>query len=239
MSHELTVLLVTAMSLGFLHTLFGPDHYLPFIVLARARRWSFVKTGWITFLCGIGHVLSSVVLGFIGIAVGLAVEKLEWFESTRGEIAAWLMISFGLVYLVWGLRRAWLNKPHTHAHMHADGGKHQHTHTHADEHAHVHDEAKTDWKTLTPWVLFVIFIFGPCEPLIPLLMYPAANENFFSVAIVAGTFSAVTIGTMLSVVLLGSMGLSFAPVKRLERFGHALAGAAILACGLSIQFLGL
>jgi len=39
MSHDLTVLAITAASLGFFHTLFGPDHYLPFIRMARARRW--------------------------------------------------------------------------------------------------------------------------------------------------------------------------------------------------------
>jgi hypothetical protein len=33
------VLLVTALSVGFMHTLLGPDHYVPFIVIGRARRW--------------------------------------------------------------------------------------------------------------------------------------------------------------------------------------------------------
>jgi len=28
------------------------------------------------------------------------------------------------------------------------------------------------------WALFLIFVFGPCEPLIPLIMYPAAKLNF-------------------------------------------------------------
>jgi len=33
MSNELMILLVTAASIGFFHTLLGPDHYLPFIVI--------------------------------------------------------------------------------------------------------------------------------------------------------------------------------------------------------------
>jgi len=33
-SGEITVLLATAASLGFIHTLIGPDHYLPFIVMS-------------------------------------------------------------------------------------------------------------------------------------------------------------------------------------------------------------
>ena len=69
MTPELTVLLVTAASIGFFHTLFGPDHYLPFIVMAKARKWSLTKTTWITLLCGIGHIGSSVILGMIGVAI--------------------------------------------------------------------------------------------------------------------------------------------------------------------------
>ena len=88
MSSELTVLLVTAVSIGFFHTLMGPDHYLPFVVMAVARKWSPARTGLITLICGIGHVLSSVVLGFVGVAMGLALRKLEAFEGMRGDWAA-------------------------------------------------------------------------------------------------------------------------------------------------------
>ena len=37
------------------------------------------------FGCGIGHVLSSIVIGFIGIGLGLAVGRLEIFEGARGN----------------------------------------------------------------------------------------------------------------------------------------------------------
>ena len=57
--------------------------------------------------------------------------------------------------------------------------------------------------------------------------------------LVAAVFSTVTIATMLSIVLVGSFGISFLPIKRLERYTHALAGATICLCGLAIQFLGL
>ena len=44
MSTEAVVLLGTASTIGFIHTLIGPDHYLPFIVLSKARNWSTKKT---------------------------------------------------------------------------------------------------------------------------------------------------------------------------------------------------
>jgi len=231
------ILLITAASIGFFHTLFGPDHYLPFIVMAKARKWSVVKTTWVTFLCGLGHVGSSILLGSIGVAFGIGVNKLVFIESGRGNIAAWLFIAFGLVYFIWGMRQAYRKKPHKHIHVHSDGTYHSHDHAHEDRHLHVHDHQKK--KHITPWVLFVIFVLGPCEPLIPILMYPAATNSISGMILVSIVFAVVTITTMLGIVLAGSFGLNYLPLGRLERFTHAIAGATILLSGIGIQFLGL
>jgi len=237
MSTEFNILMISAASLGFLHTLLGPDHYLPFIVMGKARRWSLWKTGWITIACGIGHIGSSVLLGLVGIALGLSVRKLELFESVRGDIAAWALIAFGLIYFVWGMNRAWQIKSHEHDHAHADGVVHIHEHSHTHEHLHVHDmQGKTN---ITPWILFTIFVFGPCEPLIPLLMYPAARESIPCVIGVTATFGITTIATMLVIVMASAWGLQIMPIKKVEKYSHALAGGTICLCGLAIQFLGL
>ncbi len=236
MSPELSTLLIAAVSIGFFHTLFGPDHYVPFVMLSWSRKWSTPKTAAVTFACGLGHIGSSIVLGLAGVALGVALERLELIESTRGTIAAWLLIAFGLAYTVWGIRRAILNKPHRHVHVHGAGDVHEHEHRHDGNHAHFHDN---EGKTVTPWVLFIIFVFGPCEPLIPLLIYPAARKSFTGVAMVSLAFGAVTIATMMAVVLLMRAGLSLKVLGKAERYTHAIAGLTILACGLMIEFLGL
>ncbi|MDA3811058.1 MAG: hypothetical protein PF518_12115 [Spirochaetaceae bacterium] len=237
MTNELTVLLIAAASIAFFHTLLGPDHYLPFIVMAKSGEWSLKKTSLITILCGLGHVLSSVVLGIVGVVLGIALFKLEALESFRGNLAAWGLIAFGFIYFIWGIRRAVRNKPHHHLHSHMNGMEHEHTHTHSTEHVHVHSEEKK--RNITPWVLFTIFLFGPCEPLIPLLMYPAAKVSISGLIIVTSTFSIITISTMLGIVLISTFGISFLPMSKIERYTHALAGFTILLSGLSIQFLGL
>lgn len=94
-------------------------------------------------------------------------------------------------------------------------------------------------KQLTFWVLFTIFVFGPCEPLIPVLMYPAAKRSLAGMVLVATVFSVVTIATMLSIVLAGLWGTNFVRLGRAERYTHALAGATVLLCGIAIEFLGL
>jgi sulfite exporter TauE/SafE len=235
---ELNALIITAASIAFFHTLFGPDHYVPFIMMSWSRKWSTTKTAMITILCGIGHVGSSVILGLIGVAMGLAVKKLEIVESVRGDFAAWLLTAFGLAYLVWGLRQAYRNKPHVHSHLHTDTCEHTHVHNHHEEHLHVHDGRK-NLPSIAPWTLFVIFVFGPCEPLIPILMYPAAQSSLFGLVVVTGVFSVITIGTMLVTVLLSRAGVDFLPLTQIQRFTHALAGGAIFLCGLAIVFIGL
>jgi len=233
MSNELIILTGTAASIGFFHTLLGPDHYLPFIFMAKARKWSMFKTTWVTIACGIGHVGSSIVLGSIGIIFGIAVGNLEIFEGIRGDIAAWAFVLFGLIYFIWGLRRAVINKPHKHRHIHKDGSIHVHEHTHINDHDHVH---KTN---ITPWILFTIFVLGPCEPLIPFLMYPAAESSTAGLVLISLVFGLITIATMLGVVLLATYGFNFVRFGKLERFSHALAGAIVLLSGIGILFLGL
>ncbi len=237
MSNELLILIAAAASIGFFHTLFGPDHYLPFIVMSKSGKWSIRKTTLVTVVCGVGHVLSSVLLGILGVTLGIAVSKLEAVESFRGNIAAWALIAFGLVYFIWGVRRALRSKPHKHLHKHEDGFSHMHTHNHMEKHMHVHGEKSA--KSITPWALFTIFVFGPCEPLIPLLMYPAAKSSLPGLLLVAGIFAAITILTMLSIVLISTFGINLIPTARLERYTQAIAGATICLCGISIQFLGL
>lgn len=231
------LLIITAASIGFVHTLIGPDHYIPFIAMSKAGNWSKVKTIWITFIAGVGHVLSSVVIGLIGIALGVAVSSLEIIESFRGEIASWLLISFGFLYLLWGIRYAYKRKSHSHFYLHEDGIYHKHNHDHNEDHTHIHETKKLN--SITPWIIFTIFLFSPCEPLIPLLMFPAVNHSILTLFLVTITFSFVTIGTMLIVVIGSLYGLKIISLKGTEKYFHALAGVLILICGLSIKFLGL
>jgi len=121
-------LLAAAFGVGVVHTLLGPEHYLPFIMLARARGWSRLRTVAVTVACGVGHILSSVALGGLGIVFGLAIGRMENLESGRGPIAAWALVAFGVAYALWGLRHALRKRKGIEAHVHGDE---VHIHSHA------------------------------------------------------------------------------------------------------------
>ncbi len=227
--HELQLLLITAAALGFIHTALGPDHYLPFIVLSKARNWSQSKTLWLTFISGVGHVLSSVIIGVFGIALGISLTKLEFIESQRGDIAGWLIVVFGLFYTIYGSYKFLKNGGHTHLPKFIVPQK-------VKEHNHI-AENKDNTK-LTPWILFLIFIFGPCEVLIPLLIFPAAEFNTWGIILVSIVFGATTIFTMLSIVLISYQGLSFIKLRNRNKYMHLVAGIVILISGIGITLLG-
>jgi nickel/cobalt exporter len=274
---SLDVLAVTALSLGAFHTVVGVDHYLPFIVLGKSRNWSMKKIMGVTLACGIGHVLSSVLIGMVGLLFGIALSPLEGIEGMRGEIASWGLILFGLIYGTWGLYRGIKNKPHSHAHPHLHDHEHdhldsvpnsiehhdeeiidhahvhplhehhehhdhdhEHVHKHIHEHAHDGEHAHVHMrKELTVWTLFIVFVLGPCEPLIPLVMYEAMSFNWIGIAWVTFLFCIATLSIMMTFVFLASKGLMNLRVKVLERYVHAIAGYLIAGSGLAIILFGI
>ncbi len=240
MTGGLLALSTTALTIGVVHTLLGPDHYLPFVALARSRNWSRSRTLLVTGLCGIGHVFGSVVLGLIGLVAGIVVGRLETFEAFRGDLAATLLFSFGIVYMFWGLWRFYRPVGHSHALLHKAGISHAHPHEHRDDETDgPGSESAGGSNSGSIWIIFIIFVLGPCEPLIPLLMYPASEKNFVALFAVVLVFAVATIGTMLVVVTALSAGLKTLHLGTLERASHFLAGAAIALCGAAILFLGL
>ena len=231
---EIVLLSLTAASLGFIHTALGPDHYLPFIVLSKARNWSGAKTMWITFISGVGHVGGSVLIGLIGIALGISLNKLTFIEEFRGNIVAYLLMAFGLAYTIYGFYKFLKNGGHHHLPNFLIPKsirqiKHQVSHG---------LEKKVDDTKLTPWVLFIIFVFGPCEVLIPMLFIPAVQNSTIGIASVAIFFGVATIATMMFIVYLGHVGSSFLKFKSREKYMHLVAGMVILASGMGMHFLG-
>jgi len=232
MQSEMEVLIITAVSIAGVHTLTGPDHYLPFIALSKSRHWSFSKTiGW-TIICGSGHVLSSVFLGLGGAALGWSLSKLSWFENVRGGIAGWVMLLSGLLYATWGFYRAWQNKPHKHFDLEENGEIYVYQHNHGQP------VPPTERYKVTPWVMFIIFLLGPCEPMIPLLYFPAAQHSWFGMGVLIAIYTFITLLTMVLLVTFGYFGTLFVKTEKLERYVHALGGVTIFICGAGMLWMG-
>ena len=231
MSNEITLLIATTITVACLHTATGPDHYLPFIALSKSKNWTLTQTISWTILCGIGHVGSSILLGLAGGALGWSMAKLDFFESFRGNLTGWLMVVFGLIYGIIGLFRLLNNKKHKHFDIYDDGSVFVYDHKHGEA------VVPKNRYAVTPWVMFIIFVLGPCEPMIPLLYIPAANHSVTNMLLLITIYTIITLLTMVCMVLIGYFGIGFLKTETLERYVHVLAGLTIFICGAGMLFL--
>ena len=253
-----TLLLGATASLAIVHTLLGVDHSLPFVALGRARGWTLARTLLVTAVCGAGHVASSVAIGALGVALGIATDALLWLESARGELAAALLIGFGLAYAAWAVwsRLRGRSGAHLHAGMDAvragaagamegvapgatagavprAGG--------ADDGANAaaRRTGGQDASRVTPWALFIVFVLGPCEPLIPLMVVPGIAGDWLTVAAVVGVFGLLTVAVMLLTVAAAYSGVGLLASSRLTRHADVAAGLVVAASGAAVLWLGL
>ena len=94
-----TSIAVTGFAVAFLHAAL-PTHWLPFVLVGRAQKWSTGRTLGVTLLAGLGHVGLTIALGLALVVAGLAL------EPKLGGLFHWvvggLMIAVGLFYIARG-----------------------------------------------------------------------------------------------------------------------------------------
>lgn len=213
-------LLLAAATIGALHTM-APDHWMPFAALGRARGWSGARTARATILCGFGHVTVSALLGIASVFIGLGAMKM--IGGHLENVATWMLMVFGTVYTIWGLRRSFrrdaLGVVHAHDHHHAHG---------LNDHDH----------GLTEWSLFLLFSADPCVAVVPMIV-AAAGAGWTAVIAVVIAYEIATIATMVVLATAAHAGARVFRAEWLDRFGHAAAGALIAAVGAAMMSLGI
>jgi nickel/cobalt transporter (NicO) family protein len=209
-----TTLALTAVTIGSLHTA-APDHWVPFAALSRARGWSARRTAGVTLLCGFGHVTVSALFGLLGLFFGLRL--LRSVGGRMGAVAPLLLVGFGVLYALWGLRGAAAPRLHGHAHSRYD---------------HVHDPSRA-----SAWTLFLLFSADPCVAVVPLMFAAAPLGAARTLAIVV-LYEAATLATMLVFVLPARAGAGLLRAPWLDRYGDAAAGGLIAVVGLVVAGLG-
>jgi nickel/cobalt exporter len=209
-----------AATVGSLHTM-APDHWMPFAALARARRWSHLRAARTTILCGVGHVTVSAALGIVAVFIGVG--AIQLIGGKLETIATWLLMLFGAVYLIWGIRRSMRRDPlaviHPHDHHHSHG---QNDHDHG----------------LTEWSLFLLFSADPCVAVIPMII-ASAGAGWHTVIAVVAAYEIATIGTMVFLVTAAHAGARTLRAAWIDRYGDAVAGAVIVSVGTAMAVLGL
>ncbi|MGH9870546.1 MAG: hypothetical protein ACREAA_20610 [Candidatus Polarisedimenticolia bacterium] len=213
-------LVVTTVLTAVVHTLI-PDHWLPFVLVSRAERWSVRHTVMLTVISASLHVALSIALGLTLVLAGRGAERAVLGLGDRLEsFTGWMLVVFGLAYMVWFLVRG--------GHVHSFG-IHPH-HTPEDPEPELR---KVRLKDLSGYALTFIVGFNPCILVIP-SMYWAAQMSTLTLLAVAVAFAASTIVSMVVVTLLGLKGTARLTSPFLTRYGEAFSGGLIAAVGIAV-----
>ena len=120
-------LLLAAGGVGFGHAVL-PDHWVPMATVGRTQRYSLGKVARLSGAAGAAHVLVSLVLGAVIIAVGLQFRST--IENAQDAIVGGLLIATGIGFAATELLG------HGHSHDHHDQDHDDHDDHDDDDHDH-------------------------------------------------------------------------------------------------------
>jgi ABC-type nickel/cobalt efflux system permease component RcnA len=231
------MLLATAGAAALLHTLI-PDHWLPFVLVGRARSWSGMTTAAVSGFSAVVHVVTSVALGLAALGIGMTAA--EAIGETLHHVGAALLVLFGLAYALW----AWRKGGHFHPGgnlLHRRGEEQPCTGQEGDshpEHLHYHADGHligghAGWSGF--W-LAVIVGANPCILVLP-IMVATAGRGAPLFWLVVATYGAAT-----AVLIVGLSVLGVAAGRRLRlpvaaRYMEAASGLLIALLGLFFWFM--
>jgi nickel/cobalt exporter len=90
-------LIVAGFVVAFLHAAL-PTHWLPFVLVARARRWTTRRALAVAAFAGLGHVACTIILGAAVLAAGMVAAP--WLGHGLHWIAGGLLVALGLYQLM-------------------------------------------------------------------------------------------------------------------------------------------
>ncbi|MBA4138810.1 MAG: hypothetical protein C0518_16005 [Opitutus sp.] len=230
----LTTLAATGFTVAFFHAAI-PTHWLPFVLVARARGWTRGKTIAVAMAAGLGHVLLTSLLG-LGIAwLGLQLD--EHFGEMFSKGAGALLLAIAL-WFFWRQARGGV------LHHHVGGSGHQPTSHcgHDHNHTHMEEELKDtdlvsrragDWAAITG--LFTMLTLSPCEGFLPVYLSGVAY-GWRGFVVLSGILAVGTLAGMLLFTWLTLVGFAKLPIQKLERYEAALLGTIFAALGLLMLF---
>ena len=232
-----SLLFATAAATAAFHTLI-PDHWLPFVLVGRARSWTPRTTALVSGLSALLHTVLSVALGLCALAVGEGSARLLGQRLERAS--AILLVVFGVAYAAWAWRKGGHfhpggsllhgREPEDGCDGHEGPGHPEHLHYHADEGWIASRAGKSALS------LALIVGLNPCVLVLP-IMVATAERGGRALALVTAAYSLTTAVLMVGLSVAGVVGSRRIPVPAASRYMEAASGLLIAAVGLVFLLL--
>lgn len=196
----------TGFAVAFLHAAL-PTHWLPFVLVGRAQKWSTGRTLGVTLLAGLGHVGLTIALGLALVMAGLAL------QPALGDLFHWivggLMVAVGLFYVA--------------------RGRHNHAVPEAGRRAYASDRAAII-------ALVTLLTLSPCEAFLPYYL-AGMEHGWQAFVLLSAVLMAATAAGMLIFTSLSLAGFKRLGLQWVERYEETILGVALILVGLAVAFL--
>lgn len=214
-------LLLAAAGVGIGHAVL-PDHWVPLAVVSRTQHYPLRRTLRLSAAAGVAHVLLSLLLGAVVIAVGLRFRGV--IERNEALVVGGLLALTGAIYLVVELLGT------GHRHPHPTTG---HTHEHGHGHGHGHGQATVVAERRTN-LLAVVLPFGaaasPDLTILPVFLAASALGVVAAVSAVL-VFALATLGTFVGLTVLAAGSAARLRSALIDRYAGPITALILLVIG--------
>jgi nickel/cobalt exporter len=219
-------LIAAAAGVGFGHAIL-PDHWVPLALVGRTRRYPLSRVARLSGLAGVAHVLVSIVLGAVIIAIGLQFRSS--IQHAQDTIVGCVLIATGIGFAA--LELAGHGHHHDHEHEHDDHDHGAPDHTHEADHQHRH-QGEPGGRLSGLAAVMIPFGAAASPDLTILPVFLAATTAGVATAIGSlVVFAAVTIGTIVGLTLAAARGGYEIRGRWLDRWGNVFTALVLIAIG--------
>ncbi|RYD95713.1 MAG: hypothetical protein EOP50_07590 [Sphingobacteriales bacterium] len=193
--------------ISLLHALI-PNHWLPVVAIGRKEGWTLGETSRTTFLAGLAHVASTVLVGFV---LGIIGRELSiHVEHFTHVIAPLILILMGFYFI---------RQHYRHHHFHVDGEQLQ---------------KRSKGSILVP--LLVAMFLSPCMEIEAYFLL-AGKHGWRFLGAIAALYAVVSLAGMLLWVRIVYRGLLKLNWHRWEHNAGIITGAILILTGIISFFI--
>lgn len=199
-------LIIGSLLLSLLHAII-PNHWLPVLAIGRKEGWNKKEVLSVTFFAGLGHVMSTLMIGWAFAFFGWELAKN--FQLFTSYFAPAALIIMGTIFIY---------RHHTHHHFHVNDQPHQNS------------------KAKMILALSTAMFFSPCLEIEGYFL-AAGTESGWWVIILSLIYFVVTLSGMLAWVNFAYTGVSRFNWHALEHKAGIITGIILIITGILTFFI--
>jgi hypothetical protein len=203
----MTSIIIGSLLISLLHAII-PNHWLPMLAISRREQWSLPETIQVTFIAGLAHVISTIIIGILLGVIGI--ELSDQIEDFTRIIAPTILVLLGLYFL---------RQHYAHHHFHLQ--KQQTT-------------RKSKARILG--TLIVAMFLSPCME-IEAYFLMAGTKGWWLMAAISLMYAVITLAGMLLWIRLAYKGMIKLNWHKWEHNAGLISGAVLIVTGILSYFI--